>query len=157
MSDTRIAEGDPCPDFSVPLAGGGTASRADYAGRTLVLYFYPRADTPGCTTQAVDFTAMKADFAALDADILGVSKDPVTKLEKFAAKRDLAIPLASDETSDLCEAFGVWVEKNMYGKTYMGIERSTFVIGPDGNIAYAKRKVRAKGHAEAVLDIVKDL
>ena len=156
MTDAPISIGDPCPDFALPLAGGGTASLADYAGRSLLLYFYPRADTPGCTTQAVDFTAMQDAFAALDTAILAVSKDPVAKLEKFAAKRELGIPLASDADSDLCERMGVWVEKTMYGKTYHGIERSTFLVGPDGRIDSAHRKVRAKGHADAMLEIVRE-
>ena len=152
MSDHGPHVGDPCPDFQLPLAGGGTASLSDYAGKHLVLYFYPRADTPGCTTQAQDFTERLDAFTERNAAILGVSKDPVAKLEKFADKRDLGIALASDADSDLCERMGVWVEKNMYGKTYMGIQRATFVIGPDGKITHTFPKVRAKGHADAVLD-----
>ena len=152
--------GDPLPDFTLPKvgpkvgpkAGKGTVSASDYAGRALVLYFYPRADTPGCTTQAVDFTASRAEFDSLGADVLGVSKDPVAKLEKFVLKRDLGIDLASDADSDLSETFGVWVEKNMYGKTYMGIERATFLFGSDGKLMRSWHKVRAKDHAEAVLD-----
>ena len=148
--------GDTCPDFTLPKTGGGTVSPADFAGRYRVIYFYPRADTPGCTTQAQDFTAQLADFDAANATIIGISKDPVAKLEKFAAKRDLAIILASDEDSDVCETFGVWQEKNMYGKTYMGIQRSTFVADPDGKLIRVDRKVRAKGHADAVLETIKE-
>ena len=144
--------GDPCPDFDLPLAGGGTASLGDYSGHHLVLYTYPRADTPGCTTQAQDFSAVLRDLRASGVDVLGVSKDPVAKLEKFAAKRELSVPLASDADSDLCERLGVWKEKSMYGKTFMGIERSTFLVGPDGTVLEVWRKVRPKGHVEAVRD-----
>ena len=148
---------DSCPDFTLPVAGGGEVSTSDFAGKVAVIYFYPRADTPGCTTQAQDFTAMLPDLEALGATVIGISKDPVGKLEKFAAKRDLAVTLASDEDGDVCERFGVWKEKSMYGKTYMGIERSTFLIGPDGRVAQVWRKVRAKGHADAVMEAVKAL
>ena len=147
--------GDTCPDFTLPKAGGGTVSPADFANRYRVIYFYPRADTPGCTTQAQDFTARLADFDAANATVIGISKDPVAKLEKFATKRELGIILASDEDSDVCETFGVWQEKNMYGKTYMGIQRSTFVADPDGKLIHVDRKVRAKGHADAVLEAIK--
>ena len=152
MSTQGPEVGDPCPDFTLPLARGGEASLSDYAGKTLVLYFYPRADTPGCTVQAQDFTERLDTFAERGTAILGVSKDPVAKLEKFADKRDLGIALVSDADSDLCERMGVWVEKNMYGKTYLGIERATFVVGPDGTVTHVFRKVRAKGHADALLD-----
>ena len=144
--------GDMCPDWSLPTADGGEASLADYRGRLLVLYFYPRADTPGCTTQAQDFTNLLPRFHAAGAAVVGVSKDPVAKLEKFAAKRELEITLVSDAEGDLCEQMGTWVEKNMYGKTFMGIQRSTFVVGPEGKVLHADRKVRAKGHAESLLD-----
>ena len=156
MAETGVIEtGDTCPDFSLPAAGEKTVSKGDYAGRYLVLYFYPRADTPGCTTQAVDFTAALPELDKLGASVLGVSKDPVKKLDKFAAKRELGIDLASDEESDLCEQFGVWKEKSMYGKTYMGIERSTFLIAPDGTVVWAQRKVKPKGHADAMVDLIR--
>jgi peroxiredoxin Q/BCP len=149
-----INVGDICPDFELPAAGETTVSLKDYSGRYLVLYFYPRADTPGCTTQAQDFTASLPQLDKLNAGVLGVSKDPVKKLDKFATKRELKIALASDEETDLCEQFGVFKEKSMYGKTYMGIERSTFLVSPDDEIIYAERKVKAKGHADKILDLI---
>ena len=157
LSDTGplLQEGDIAPDFSLPRDGGETVSLSDYAGKHVVLYFYPKDDTPGCTTEAVDFTAAAADFAAADAVVLGISKDSVAKHDKFVAKRDLGIPLLSDEHGDVCERYGVWGEKQMYGKTYFGIERSTFLIGPDGRIARIWRKVKVPGHVGAVLDAVK--
>ncbi|MGB0907207.1 MAG: thioredoxin-dependent thiol peroxidase [Maricaulaceae bacterium] len=151
-----LAIGDKAPDFSMPRDGGETISLIDFAGRYLVLYFYPKDDTPGCTTEAIEFSARKGDFKTLNALILGVSKDKVAKHDKFIAKHDLTIPLGSDEEGDMIERYGVWVEKNMYGKKYMGIERSTFLIGPDGNIAQIWRKVRVKGHVEAVLNAVRE-
>ena len=157
MATTDLLEtGDDCPAFTLPTAGGGSVSAADLKGKMAVIYFYPRADTPGCTVQATDFTAMLDDFEAAGATVVGISKDPVAKLEKFAAKRGLGIVLASDEDSDVCERFGVWKEKNMYGKTYMGIERSTFLIDADGKVAEVWRKVRAKDHAEAVLERIRE-
>ena len=147
-----ITEGDKAPDFSMPVPGGKTVSLADYAGKHLVLYFYPKDDTPGCTTEAKDFSALSDAFSAKGADILGVSRDTVAKHEKFAAKHELDVVLGSDETGDVTDAYGVWVEKKMYGKVYWGIERATFLIGPDGAISKVWRKVKVKGHAEAVLN-----
>lgn len=153
MAETVMLEpGMKAPDFSMALSGGGTRSLADHAGRRLVLYFYPKDDTPGCTNEAKDFSALADAFAAKDTDILGVSKDTVAKHDKFIAKHDLSIPLGSDETGAVCEAYGVWVEKKMYGKTYMGIERATFLINGDGIVEEVWRKVKVKGHAQAVLD-----
>ena len=151
-----IETGQPFPDFTIPTAGGGEAKLSDYAGRHLIVFFYPRADTPGCTTEAQEFTAALPELRQLGADVVGVSKDPVAKLEKFAAKRDLGVTLASDATSDLCERAGVWVEKNMYGKTYLGIQRATFLVGPDGKTAHVWPKVRVKGHVEEVLNAVRE-
>jgi len=148
--------GDTAPEFSMPRDGGDTISLSDFAGRYLVLYFYPKDDTPGCTTEAVTFSAMKGDFKQYNALILGVSKDTVAKHDKFIAKHDLTIPLGSDTEGDMIERYGVWVEKNMYGKKYMGIERSTFLIGPDSKIIQIWRKVRVKGHVEAVHEAVKE-
>ena len=125
--------------------------------KAVVLYFYPKDDTPGCTKEAIAFTDHLADFDAAGAVIIGVSKDPVAKHDKFIAKHDLKIALVSDEESDVCERYDVWVEKNMYGKKYMGIERATYLIGGDGKIAQVWRKVKVPGHAEAVLDAVKAL
>ncbi|MFO1098758.1 MAG: thioredoxin-dependent thiol peroxidase [Xanthobacteraceae bacterium] len=153
----KPTEGSPAPQFRLPRDGGGEVSLADFAGRKLVLYFYPKADTSGCTREAQDFSALKAEFSAARADILGVSADPVKKLDAFKAKRHLAIPLASDETHHMLEAYGVWGEKSMYGRTYMGIARSTFLIGPDGRIARIWPKVKVDGHAAEVLAAAKAL
>lgn len=152
---SELAEGMPAPDVTLPRDGGETLNLSEISG-PVVLYFYPKDDTPGCTKEAISFTENLADFDALGATILGVSKDPVTKHEKFIAKHELGIPLLSDENGDVCERYGVWVEKNMYGKKYMGIERATFLIA-DGKIAKIWRKVKVPGHVEAVLEAVKAL
>jgi peroxiredoxin Q/BCP len=152
---TQLAIGDNAPDFSLPRDGGETLSLDDFRGHYLVLYFYPKDDTPGCTLEAVDFSAKKSAFNLVNGRILGVSKDTVAKHDKFVAKHDLSIPLISDAESDLCERYGVWVEKNMYGRKYMGIERATFLIGPTGKILEIWRKVRAKGHVDIVYDTLK--
>lgn len=148
----RPEEGDKAPDFNMPADGGGTISLGDYSGRNLVLYFYPRDDTPGCTKEAIAFTGMADDFAAANTAIVGVSRDTVAKHDKFKAKHDLTVALGSDEDGKVCEDYGVWVEKNMYGRKSMGIERSTFLIGGDGRIRKVWRKVKVAGHAEAVLE-----
>jgi len=150
-------EGQPAPDFTLPRDGGGTVSLADFKGKPVVLYFYPKDDTSGCTKEAVGFTNAKADFDAAGAVIIGVSKDTVAKHDKFIAKHGLEVILGSDEDGSVCEDYGVWVEKQMYGKKYMGIERATFVIGPDGKVAHEWRKVRVPGHVDAVLQAVKTL
>ena len=152
-----IEPGHPFPDFTLPTAGGGEARLSDHAGRHLVVFFYPRADTPGCTTEAQEFTAALPELEAMNTHVVGVSKDPVSKLEKFAGKRDLAVALASDESSDLSERAGVWVEKSMYGKTYHGIQRATFLVGPDGTVVRSWPKVRVKGHVADVVEAVKTL
>jgi peroxiredoxin Q/BCP len=152
---TQPAVGDQAPAINLPRDGGETVNLSDFSGKKVVLYFYPKDDTPGCTKEAIGFTDMVAEFAALDAVILGVSKDSVKKHDKFIAKHDLKIALLSDEDGDVCERYGTWVEKNMYGKIYMGIERATFLIGADGKIAQVWRKVRVPGHVEAVLDAVR--
>lgn len=149
--------GDMAPDFTAPTQTGEALTLSALRPQPVVLYFYPKDDTPGCTNEAKDFTAMGAEFAAAGATIIGVSKDTVAKHGKFIAKHDLGITLVSDETTTICEDFGVWVEKNMYGKTYMGIERATFLIDSEGKIAQVWRKVKVKGHVEAVLDAVKAL
>ena len=149
MNDLKI--GDLAPDVTLPRDGGATVSLADFKGQQVVLYFYPRDDTPGCTKEATSFTQAATDFAAANTNVLGVSKDPVNKHDKFVAKHALGIALLSDENSDVCERYGTWVEKSMYGKTYMGIERATFLIAPDGKIAQIWRKVKVPGHVEAVL------
>lgn len=154
---TDLIEGHPAPAFDLPTDGGANVSLDALAGRTVVLYFYPKADTPGCTNEAKDFTALAAEFAGLGAVVIGVSKDPVKKLDKFKAKYDLNIQLASDETAGVTEAFGLWVEKSMYGKTYMGIERATVLIDGEGIVRRIWRKVSVKGHAADVLEAVRGL
>jgi peroxiredoxin Q/BCP len=152
-----LAEGDNAPAFSLPRDGGGETRLADFKGRKLVLYFYPKADTPGCTLEAADFSRHAAAFRKAGADILGISADPVRKLEKFRDKHDLTIPLASDESHHMLMAYGVFAEKSMYGRSFMGIVRTTFLIGPDGRIAKIWNKVRVQGHAEEVLQAAKAL
>lgn len=152
-----IEVGQAAADFTLPRDGGGEVTLSALKGKPVVVYFYPKADTPGCTKQAVGFTEMGAEFEAAGAVVLGVSKDPVKKLDKFRDKHDLGVALLSDEDSDVCERYGVWKEKSMYGKTYMGIERSTFLIDAEGNIAHAWPKVKVPGHVEAVLEAVRAL
>ena len=139
------------PAFTLPCDGGGSVSLADFAGRKLVLYFYPRADTPGCTKEAIDFSRLKSSFAKAEAEVLGVSADPVPAQDKFKTKHKLSIALGSDEKHRMLEAYGVWQEKSMYGRKFMGIARATFLIGPDQRIAKVWPKVSVAGHAEEVL------
>lgn len=152
-----IEIGQPAPDVSLPRDGGETVTLSDLKPKAVVLYFYPKDDTPGCTKEAIAFTALRDEFAASGAVVFGISKDPVKKHDKFVAKYDLSIPLLSDEDSDVCERYGTWVEKNMYGNKYMGIERTTYLINGSGNIAEIWRKVKVPGHAEAVLEAVRAL
>ena len=151
------AIGQPAPSFTLPRDGGTDVSLADYAGQMVVLYFYPKDDTPGCTTEAIDFSAEAEAFAAAGAVVLGVSRDTVKKHEKFRDKHGLKVALLADEDGAVCEAYGVWVEKSMYGRTYMGIERTTFLIGRDGKIARVWDKVKVKDHAAEVLAAVSEL
>jgi len=146
--------GEKSPNFTLPRDGQGSLSLSDYNGRILVIYFYPKDDTPGCTKEAIDFTQNLTNFNAIGASVIGVSKDSVTKHDKFIAKHNLETPLLSDITGQMCEDFGVWKEKSMYGKTYMGIERTTFLINGDGIIQKIWHKVRVKGHVDAVLNAV---
>ena len=145
------AVGQPAPDFTLPRDGGGEIRLSALQGGKVVLYFYPKDDTPGCTTEALDFTARAAEFAAAGTTVIGISKDSVKKHDKFVAKHGLGIALVSDEAGTTCEDYGVWVEKSMYGKTDMGIERATFLIGSDGRLAQIWRKVSVPGHVDAVL------
>jgi len=154
---THPTVGDKAPDISLPRDGGEMVNLSDFAGKKVVLYFYPKDDTPGCTKEAIGFTETAEEFAVLDTVILGVSKDSIKKHDKFVAKHDLKIALLSDEEGDVCERYGTWVEKSMYGKTYMGIERATYLIDGDGKIAQAWRKVRVPGHVDAVLEAVRAL
>lgn len=146
-----LAPGDLAPNFTLPTAGGGTVRLSDFAGRKVVVYFYPKANTEACTLEARDFTSLKRDFDAAGATVVGISHDPMKAIDKFRAKYDLAVQLASDETLDTLNAYGVWAEKSMYGHTFMGIIRTTLLIGADSRIARIWPKVRVKGHAEEVL------
>lgn len=149
--------GDKAPDFTMPTDGGGEVSLAKLKGKPVVLYFYPRDDTPGCTKEACGFRDALPDFSGVGAEIIGVSRDTVAKHEKFKAKYDLPFTLGSDEGGAVTEAYGVWVEKNMYGRKSMGIERSTFLIDGDGVIRGVWRKVKVPGHVDAVLAAAKGL
>ncbi len=153
---TELNIGDKAPDFDLPTDGGGHAKLSEFMGRTVVLYFYPKDDTSGCTSQAQGFTAAAADFKGVGAVVIGVSKDSVKSHDKFKAKYGLDLILASDESGATVERYGVWVEKSMYGRKYMGIDRSTFLIGPDGVILQAWRKVKVPGHVEAVLKALRN-
>jgi thioredoxin-dependent peroxiredoxin len=150
-------EGAKAPAFRLPRDGGGTVALADFAGRKLVLYFYPRADTTGCTREAIDFSRLKTAFSRAGTDIVGVSADPVTALDRFKSKHKLAIALASDETRKVLEAYGVWQQKTLYGRKFMGIVRATFLIGPVQRIARVWPKVSVAGHAQEVLEAAKTL
>jgi peroxiredoxin Q/BCP len=150
-----LAEGAMAPAFHLPRDGGGTVSLSDYAGKNLVLFFYPRADTPGCTKEAIDFTRLSGAFAESGTALLGVSADPPKAQEAFRDKHELATPLASDEQHQMLEAYGVWGEKSMYGKTFLGIVRTTVLVGADGQILRIWRNVRVDGHAEEVLAAVR--
>lgn len=154
----RIGVGDAMPDVAMTAPDGGTVRPSDFAGRKLVLFFYPKDDTPGCTTENKDFSALAGAFDAAGTALLGVSKDPPKKHAKFIEKHGLAAPLASDaETDGLSDALGIWTEKSMYGRTYMGMERTTYLVGPDGRIARVWNKVKVKGHAEEVLEAARAL
>jgi len=152
-----INEGSPAPAFDLPTDGGGRVSSEALKGRAVVLFFYPKADTPGCTNEAKDFSERAAAFQAANTVVIGVSRDAVRKLDRFKAKHELQVTLASDEATDVCDRFGVWGEKTLYGRKYMGIERATFLIGPDGVVRRAWRKVSVKGHAEEVLTAARAL
>jgi peroxiredoxin Q/BCP len=147
--------GDPAPDFTLPGDGGQTIRLADYRGKHVILYFYPKDDTPGCTKEAIGFSEQRDALDALDAVVIGMSKDTPAKHDKFIAKHDLKVSLASDEAGSVLDDYGVWVEKSMYGKTYMGIQRATFLIGPDGAVLQVWPKVRVKGHVEAVMEALR--
>lgn len=148
---------DIAPDFTLPRDGGGEVTLSGLRGSAVVLFFYPRDDTPGCTKESIGFSQSLQAFADAGAQVFGISRDTVAKHDKFVAKHDLTTPLLSDADGTTCEDYGVWVEKNMYGKKSMGIERSTFLIDADGKIAKVWRKVKVDGHVEAVLEAVKAL
>jgi peroxiredoxin Q/BCP len=152
-----VTEGSTAPAFVMATADGGRVSLDALKGRKVVIYFYPKADTPGCTTEGQDFSARIAEFEQAGATVIGVSRDPVKKLDRFKAKHDLKVVLASDEPEDVTEAFGVWVEKTLYGRVYMGIERATFLIDGTGVVRQVWRKVSVKNHAAEVLAATKSL
>lgn len=152
-----LAIGEKAPDFTLLRDGGGTITLGDFKGRKLVLYFYPKADTPGCTREAIAFNGLKRAFAAAGTDVVGVSADPVKAQDKFRDKYDLKFPLASDETHAMLTAYGVWGEKSMYGRTFMGVLRSTVLIDRKGRVAQMWHSVKVDGHAEAVLAAAKAL
>ncbi|SLN29658.1 Putative peroxiredoxin bcp [Roseivivax jejudonensis] len=146
---------DTAPDFTLPVTGGGEVTLSELRPAPVVLFFYPRDDTSGCTKENEAFTALLPEFEAAGAKVFGISKDTIESHDKFMAKKSLTVPLLSDAEGDVCERYGVWKEKSMYGKTFMGIERSTFLIAGDGTIARTWPKVKVPGHAEEVLDAVK--
>lgn len=153
----ELTIGDEAPDFRLPRNGGGDISLSDLKGKVVVLYFYPKDDTSGCTAEAIDFSALGAQFEAANTVVIGISPDSVKSHDKFAAKHSLTVMLAADEDRSALEAYGVWKEKSMYGKKYMGVERTTFLISPDGKVAKIWSKVKVPGHAQAVLDEAKAL
>ena len=153
----ELSPGMEAPDFTLPRDGGGTLSLADFRGKPVVLFFYPKDDTEGCTLEAKDFTAARADFDVAGVALIGLSPDPVTKHDKFIKKHALDVPLASDESLATLEAYGVWKEKSMYGRTYMGVERTTVLVDAKGKIAEIWSKVKVKGHVDAVLEAARKL
>lgn len=155
MTDLTI--GGTAPDFTLPRNGEGTVTLSKLQGKAVILYFYPKDDTSGCTAEAIDFSALGGEFEAANAVVIGISPDSVKSHDKFAAKHSLSVMLASDEERRVLEAYGVWKEKSMYGKKYMGVERTTFLVAPDGKIAEIWNKVKVAGHAQAVLETVKKL
>lgn len=157
MSKAKLEVGDKAPAFELPRDGEGVISLKSLKGRKLVLYFYPKDDTSGCTREAIDFNALKKDFAKAGAEIIGVSPDPVKSHDKFKAKHGLDIALIADEDKTMLEAYGVWTEKSMYGRKYMGVERTTFLIDGAGKIARVWNKVKVPGHVDEVLEAVKAL
>ncbi|WP_342740980.1 peroxiredoxin [Bradyrhizobium sp. B117] len=152
-----LAEGAKAPAFRLPRDGGDVVTLSDYAGSKLVLFFYPRADTPGCTREAIDFTRLADDFAKAGTAVLGISADPLKAQEKFRDKHKLGVPLISDERHEMLEAYGAWGEKSMYGKSFLGILRTTILVGSDGKIARIWRNVRVDGHADQVLEAARSL
>lgn len=157
LSAKSLAEGQKAPAFRLPRDGGNVVTMSDYAGQKLVLFFYPRADTPGCTREAIDFTRLKDAFTAAGTAVLGISADPLRAQEKFRDKHSLGIPLISDERHEMLEAYGAWGEKSMYGKSFLGILRTTVLIGSDGKVAKIWRNVRVDGHADEVLAAARSL
>ena len=154
---TELAAGSKAPDFSLPRDGGGTVSLSVFSGKPVVLFFYPKDDTPSCTSEAIAFSTLNPAFSALGAAVIGLSPDSVKKHDKFAAKHGLSVILAADEDKSTIEAYGVWKEKSLYGRKYMGVERTTFLVDGDGVIVNVWEKVKVPGHAEDVLKAVEAL
>ena len=152
-----IEEGHVIPEFNLPVSGGGELSSTDLKGKITVLFLYPKDDTSGCTKESIGFTEMHETFKELGADIIGLSPDGVESHDKFIAKHNLSMPLIADEEKELIRALNAWVEKNMYGRKYMGVDRSTFLVDKEGKIAKIWRKVRVPGHVDKVLQAVRDL
>jgi peroxiredoxin Q/BCP len=156
MSDDKM-EGKKAPDFSAPTDGGGKLKLSELRGKPVVLYFYPKDDTPGCTTEACGFRDATPDFKKLKAQVIGVSKDSVARHDKFKAKYKLPFPLVSDEDGKICDKYGTWIEKSLYGRKYMGIDRATFLIDKDGVVRKVWRKVKVAGHVNEVQEVLKAL
>ncbi|MGH7020297.1 MAG: peroxiredoxin [Brevundimonas sp.] len=152
-----ITEGQAAPAFDLATDGDGRVTLAGLKGKSIVLYFYPKADTPGCTTEGLDFSALADQFAAANTVVIGVSRDAVKKLDRFKAKHDLKVVLGSDEDGVVCEAYGTWIMKKLYGREYMGVERATFLIDGTGGVRRVWRSVKVKGHAEQVLEAAQSL
>jgi thioredoxin-dependent peroxiredoxin len=157
MATATLKEGAKAPPFELPRDGGGSVSLADFKGRKVVLFFYPRADTPGCTRESIEFSKLRAAFTKAGTDLLGISADPVEAQDAFKKKHKLSVALLSDERKEMLKAYGAWGKKSMYGKTFMGIIRTTVLIGADGRVARIWPKVRVDGHAEEVLAAAKAL
>lgn len=153
----ELTIGENAPDFRLPRNGGGDVALSDLKGKKVVLYFYPKDDTSGCTAEAIDFSALGAQFEEANTVVIGISPDSVKSHDKFAAKHSLTVMLAADEEKSAAEAYGVWKEKSMYGKKYMGVERTTFLISPEGKVAKIWNKVKVAGHAQEVLEEAKSL
>ncbi|OCP18986.1 MULTISPECIES: peroxiredoxin [unclassified Ensifer] len=152
-----LTPGDLAPDFTLPRDGGGTIALSALRGRPVVLFFYPKDDTKSCTLEAISFTELAPEFAAAGVELIGISPDSVKRHDRFAKKHDLAVTLAADEEKSVINAYGLWVEKSLYGRKYMGVERSTFLIATDGRIARVWEKVKVNGHANEVLEAAKEL
>ena len=153
----KVTEGDKAPDFSLPTDTEGEFKLSEQLGNPLVLFFYPKDDTSGCTKEAIGFSTLLPEFNQLGVTVIGASPDPVKKHEKFRAKHELTVPLISDEEKTMLEDYGVWVEKSMYGRKYMGVERTTLLIDANGTVARAWHKVKGPGHVEEVLDAAREL
>lgn len=154
---TDIEVGQPAPDFDLPTDGGGRFKLSDQAGKSVVLYFYPKDDTPGCTIEAIAFSGLAEAFAKANAIVVGISPDSPASHDKFKAKHELTVQLAADAEKEVVQSYGVWVKKSRYGREYMGVDRTTFLIGPDGKIARIWKKVKVDGHAEEVLGAVEEI